>query len=53
MKNCVVLEMENRADFEANMNRYLSAGYKIEASSCNSRYYKAIIVLEENNSDEN
>ena len=37
------------ADFENAMNDYLSDGYKVEASSCNSKYYKAILVLEENN----
>ena len=49
MKKCVVLEMENKTDFENAMNDYLSDGYKVEASSCNSKYYKAILVLEENN----
>ena len=49
MKKCVVLEMENKTDFENAMNDYLSDGYKIEASSCNSKYYKTILVLEENN----
>lgn len=36
--------MENRFDFENAMNTYLNAGYKIEASSCNSKYYKAILT---------
>ena len=49
MKKCVVLEMENKIDFENVMNDYLSDGYKVEASSCNSKYYKAILILEENN----
>ena len=49
IKKCVVLEMENKTDFENSMNDYLSDGYKVEASSCNSKYYKAILVLEENN----
>ena len=47
MKNCVVLEIENKIDFENKTNEYLSEGYKIEASSCNSKYYKAILVLED------
>lgn len=47
MKKCVVLEMENKADFENKMNEYLSSGYKVETSSCNSKYYKAILVLED------
>lgn len=45
MKNCVILEMENSKDFEKVMNYYLDDGYKVESSSCNSRYYKAILVL--------
>ena len=49
MKRCVVLEMENHIAFENVMNNYLSKGYKVEASSCNSKYYKAILILEENN----
>lgn len=47
IRTCVVLEMENGKDFETKLNRYLYEGYKIEASSCNSRYYKAILVLDE------
>lgn len=47
MKKCVILEMENRVDFENKMNEYLSEGYNVEASSCNSKYYKAILVLED------
>ena len=45
MKKCIVLEMEDKNDFERIMNDCLSDGYKIEASSCNSKYYKAILVL--------
>ena len=47
MKKCVVLEMENKYDFEKALNDHLDDGYKIEASSCNSKYYKAILLLEE------
>lgn len=47
MKKCVVLEMENKVDFENQMNNYLSDGYKVEASSCNSKYYKAILIFED------
>lgn len=47
MKKCVILEMENSRDFEKVMNDYLDAGYKVESSSCNSRYYKAILVSKE------
>ena len=49
MKKCIVLEMESKADFEKSMNDYLSDGYKVETSSCNSKYYKAILILEDNN----
>lgn len=37
MKKCVVLEIENK------MNEYLSEGYKVEASSCNSKYYAEMV----------
>ncbi len=37
----------NSKDFEKAMNDYLDDGYKVESSSCNSRYYKAILVLKE------
>lgn len=47
MKNCVILEMENSNDFENTMNDYLDDGYKVQSSSCNSGYYKAILVLKE------
>lgn len=47
MNNCVILEMENSNDFENAMDDYLEAGYKVESSSCNSGYYKAILVLKE------
>lgn len=47
MKKCVILETENKVDFENKMNEYLSGSYKVEASSCNSKYYKAILVLED------
>ena len=47
MKKCVILEMENNNDFENAMDDYLDAVYKVESSSCNSKYYKAILVLKE------
>ena len=47
MKYCIVLEMEDKNDFEYRMNVLLSEGYKVESSSCNSKYYKAILVLED------
>lgn len=46
-KRCAILEIENKVDFENKMNKYLDKGYKIESSSCNSKYYKAILILEE------
>lgn len=46
MKKCIVLEMENKNDFEKLMNDYLSDGYRVETSSCNSKYYKVILILE-------
>ena len=53
MKKCVVLEMEDKHDFEERINAYLSVGYKIEASSCNSKYYKAILFLKMKRSENN
>lgn len=47
MKNCVVLEMENHVDFENALNKWLAAGYKMVSSSCNSKYYKAILISNE------
>lgn len=47
MSKCVVLEMENSNDFARVMSEYLSLGYKVDSSSCNSRYYKAILILED------
>lgn len=47
MKKCVILEIESRAEFENIMNKYLADGYKVEASSCNSKCYKAILILED------
>ena len=46
MKKCIILEIENKADFENQLNKYISSGYKIESSSCNSKYYKAILVFD-------
>lgn len=47
VKKCVVIEIESAIDFEQMLNKYMYQGYKIEASSCNSKYYKAILVLDE------
>lgn len=47
MKKCVILEMENSKYFETAINNYIDVGYKVESTSCNSRYYKAILVLKE------
>lgn len=46
MDKCVVLEMENSLDFAARLEVYLRQGYKVHSSSCNSRYFKAILLLE-------
>lgn len=48
MSKCIVLEIEDHNDFQRIMNEYLNLGYKVEASSCNSKYYKAILILQEN-----
>lgn len=45
MSKCIILEMENCNDFQRIMNEYLILGYRVEASSCNSKYYKAILIL--------
>lgn len=47
MDKCRVLEMEDWIAFQTVMNEYLNLGYKIESSSCNSKYYKAILILQE------
>ena len=51
MNKCVVLEMEEKINFETKLNELLNGGYKIESSSCNSKCYKAILVLNINESD--
>jgi hypothetical protein len=45
-QNCVVLEIENVDHFQSQLNKYLLDGYKIESSSCNGKYYRAILVLD-------
>ena len=42
--NCVILEMESHANFQNSVNSYMNAGFKIIASSCNSKYYKSILI---------
>lgn len=44
---CIVLEAESACMFSDMMNSYLLSGYKIASSSCNSKYYKAILILDE------
>ena len=51
MSKCVVLGMEDKINFETKLNELLNGGYKIESSSCNSKCYKAILVLNVNESD--
>lgn len=45
---CVVVEETNFETFEDFVNDYLNDGYKISASSCNSKTWKAILVREDN-----
>lgn len=45
-QNCVVLEIENVDHFQHQLNKYMLDGYKIESSSCNGKYYRAILVLD-------
>lgn len=47
MNKCIVLELEDYVVFQRVINEYLNLGYKIESSSCNSRYYKEILILQE------
>lgn len=47
MKKCVVFEYENGKLFEEEVNKRLEEGYRIEASSCNHRTYRAIMVLDD------
>lgn len=44
---CVVVEEANSETFEDFVNDYLNDGYKISASSCNSKTWKAILVKED------
>lgn len=44
---CVVVEETNSETFEDFVNDYLNDGYKISASSCNSRTWKAILIKED------
>lgn len=49
LDRCVVLAEENKGRFEVLMEQHLEVGYKVEASSCNSKEYKAILILPEEN----
>lgn len=40
---CVAIEKPNKDEFETEMNKYLSKGYKISSSACNSSNWKAIL----------
>lgn len=51
LKKCIVIETPVAKDFENEVHKALECGYKIEASSCNSKLYKAILILE-NKDDE-
>lgn len=44
---CIVIESDSAKDYEDTMNKLLNDGYRIESSSCNSKLYKAILILDE------
>lgn len=44
-KKCIVIETDNSVKFEKELNQYLNEGYEIKTSSCNTRLYKAVLVL--------
>ena len=43
---CVVVEESDSEKFKNCVDNYLNKGYKISASSCNSKTWKAILVRE-------
>lgn len=45
---CVVVEESDSEKFKNCVDNYLNKGYKISASSCNSKTWKAILVKEDN-----
>ena len=45
--SCIVIEESNAEKFKNCLNDYLNNGYKISASLCNSRTWKAILVRED------
>ena len=45
---CVIVEESNSEKFKNCVDNYLDKGYKISASSCNSKTWKAILVKEDN-----
>lgn len=45
---CVVVEESDSEKFKNCVDNYLDKGYKISASSCNSKTWKAILVREDN-----
>lgn len=47
LEKCIVIETDSADSFEDSMNKFLSQGYKVESSSCNSKLYKAILILQE------
>lgn len=47
MKKCVILEIEDKVDFENQLNKYISSGYKIESSSCKLKGYTEIYNISE------
>lgn len=47
LSKAVILELDNGGVFGIRLNDYLDKGYKISASSCNSKTWKAILVKED------
>lgn len=47
LKKCIVLNTRDAVEFETSMDECLRLGYRVSSSSCNSKEYKAILVLEE------
>lgn len=44
---CVVVEESDSEKFKNCVDNYLDAGYKISASSCNSKTWKTILVRDD------
>lgn len=51
MKNVIIVETEDKIDFENKASNLISFGYKIDSSSCNSKKYKAIFIAATQSND--